>query len=300
MEIEFDNNKPILIAGPTASGKSALGITLARKHDGVVINADALQVYRQWQILTARPDQSEQAQCPHWMYGHIDIGTPYSAGHWLADIRKCLEQAKDQGLRPIILGGTGLYFQLLTQGIASIPEIPQEIKTKADDIERTDGRQAFADLLVSSDPKTSERIDMQNPMRTRRAWEVLMATNKGMADWQDETPPPLLAMDDCIGINLISDKSWLNSRIEKRFDMMIDMGALDECQRVLDAGIWDENHPSCRAIGARELIGHLTNDDDLDRAIIDSKTQTRQYAKRQRTWFRSKMRDWHQLELTNT
>ena len=121
MEIDFDNNKPILIAGPTASGKSALGITLAQKYNGVVINADALQVYRQWQILTARPDGAEQAQCPHWMYGHIDIGAPYSAGHWMADIRKCLIQANDKGLRPIILGGTGLYFQVLTQGIADIP-----------------------------------------------------------------------------------------------------------------------------------------------------------------------------------
>jgi tRNA dimethylallyltransferase len=300
MEIDFDNNKPILIAGPTASGKSALGITLARRYKGVVINADALQVYRQWQILTARPDETEQSQCPHWMYGHVNIGAPYSAGHWLNDIRECLDQARNDGLRPIILGGTGLYFQVLTQGIADIPEIPQNIKDKADQIEATDGKQTFRHLLESTDEKTSARIDMQNPMRTRRAWEVLTATGKGMADWQDETPPPLLSPDDCIGVNLISDKSWLNDRIDRRFDMMIDMGALDECQAVFDAGLWDENHPSCRAIGAKELLGHLTNGDDLEQAIEASKIQTRQYAKRQRTWFRSKMRNWHQLELANT
>ena len=300
MEIDYDNDKPILIAGPTASGKSALGIELARAYNGVVINADSLQIYRQWQILTARPDEDEVSQCPHWMYGHVDIGAPYSAGHWLTDVSACLDRARDDGLRPIILGGTGLYFQLLTQGIADIPEIPQSVKDRADLIEQTDGKQAFAELLRGTDPKTSERIDMQNPMRTRRAWEVLEATGKGMADWQDETPAPLLRREDCIGVSLVSDKEWLNERIARRFDMMIDMGALNECQRVWDAGLWDENHPSCRAIGARELIGHLQNGDDLEGAIEGSKIQTRQYAKRQRTWFRSKMRDWHQLELTNT
>ena len=128
MEIDYDNDKPILIAGPTASGKSALGISLAQAYNGVVINADALQIYRQWLILTARPDDTEVSQCPHWMYGHVDIGAPYSAGHWLTDVATCLDQARQEGLRPIILGGTGLYFQLLTQGIADIPKIPQAVK----------------------------------------------------------------------------------------------------------------------------------------------------------------------------
>jgi tRNA dimethylallyltransferase len=299
VEIDFDNSKPILIAGPTASGKSALGIELANKYDGVVINADALQVYRQWQVLTARPDMIEVAQCSHWMYGHVDVGTPFSAGHWLADVRTCLDRAKNENLRPIILGGTGLYFQLLTQGIADIPEIPLAIKERADDMEANDGKHVFRHLLTELDPETISRIDVQNPVRTRRAWEVYTATGRGMADWQDETPPPLLELDDCVAVNMVSDTDWLNSRIERRFDMMIDAGALRECQAILDANLWDENHPSCRAIGAKELIGHLLFGDDLELAIQASKVQTRRYAKRQRTWFRSKMATWHQLEIAN-
>ena len=299
MEIDFDNVKPILIAGPTASGKSALGIELAQKYNGVIINADALQIYRQWQVLTARPDAAEQSQCPHWMYAHVDVGAPYSAGHWLTDVRKCLDDAKIKKLRPIILGGTGLYFQLLAQGIADIPEISTEVKDRASVIEATDGKQAFRQLLTELDPKTISRIDQQNPVRTRRAWEVYTATGKGMADWQDETPPPLLELNDCIAVNMINDTGWLNARIERRFDMMIDAGALDECQALLNANLWDENHPSCRAIGAKELIGHLLNGDDLGLAIQASKAQTRRYAKRQRTWFRSKMAAWHQLEIAN-
>lgn len=295
VEINFDDPKPILIAGPTASGKSALGIDLAQKYGGVVINADALQVYRQWQILTARPDASETSACPHVLYGHVDVGAPYSSGHWLRDVRDAVAEATQQGLRPIILGGTGLYFQVLTRGIAEIPAISSDVKRRADEIETDQGKQAFADLLARLDPKILERIDVQNPVRTRRAWEVMSQTGKSLADWQDETPPPLMRRDDCTAINLVCDTEWLNERIARRFDMMIDAGALAECQRVLDAGLWDPNHPSCKAIGAKELIGHLVNGDDLDVAIEDAKIQTRQYAKRQRTWFRSKMSDWHQL-----
>jgi len=297
MEIDFDTSKPILIAGPTASGKSALGIKLAKKYNGVIINADALQIYRQWQVLTARPDESETIQCPHWMYGHIDIGAPYSSGHWVAEVKQRLNDAQDQGLRPIILGGTGLYFQMLTNGIADIPEIPEAVKRQADEIEISAGRHEFARLMAEIDPKTLSGIDAQNPMRVRRAWEVITATGKGLSEWQAETPPPLLSLADCTAIKLVSDTEWLNERIGRRFDMMIDAGALDECQSVLDAGLWDENHPSCRAIGARELIGHLQNGDNLDQAVEEAKMQTRRYAKRQRTWFRSKMGDWHSLQI---
>lgn len=297
MEIDFNTSKPILIAGPTASGKSALGIKLARKYDGVIINADALQIYKEWQVLTARPDDSETSQCPHWMYGHIGIGSPYSSGHWVNEVKAKLKDAQDNKLRPIILGGTGLNFQMLTNGIAPVPEIPDHVKREADQIEMTKGRHAFVDLLATSDPETLARVDAQNPMRVRRAWEVFTATGKGLSKWQDETPPPLLALKDCTPIKLVCDTVWLNERIDRRFDMMIDQGALDECRSVLDAGLWDEGHPSCRAIGARELIGHLQNNDDLADAIEEAKQQTRRYAKRQRTWFRSKMVDWHSLYI---
>jgi tRNA dimethylallyltransferase len=297
VEINFDDPKPVLIAGPTASGKSALGIELARKYNGVVINADALQVYRQWQILTARPDTSETSQCPHWMYGHVDVGAPYSTGHWLRDVHKALDDAKAKRLRPIILGGTGLYFQVLTRGFAQVPEISTEVKQQADQIEQQDGKHTFAKILGTLDPKTLERIDQLNPVRTRRAWEVITQTGKALADWQDETPAPVLAEADCTLVQLVCDTHWLNERIGRRFDMMVNAGALEECQRVLDAGLWNPDHPSCKAIGAKELIGHIQNGDDLEAVIEDAKMQTRRYAKRQRTWFRSKMSDWNQLEI---
>jgi tRNA dimethylallyltransferase len=297
VQIDFDNQKPILIAGPTASGKSALGIKLAREHGGVVINADALQVYRQWHVLTARPDDSETSQCLHWMYGHVDIGMPYSVGHWLTGIKKCLKDAHSQNLRPIILGGTGLYFQMLTQGLAPIPEISDETKRQADEIENTVGKNEFASILADKDPKTFARIDTQNPMRTRRAWEVLIDTGKGLSDWQDDTPPPILDIRETVPVNLVCNTQWLNARIEKRFHMMIDAGALDECRAVLGAGLWDENHPSCRAIGARELINHIENGTDIETEIDHAIIQTRQYAKRQRTWFRSKMSNWNALKI---
>ena len=297
--IDFDSNKPILIAGPTASGKSALGLKLAREFNGVIINADALQVYRQWQILTARPDDTETKQCPHWLYGHIDIGTPYSSGHWLNDVRSCLAEAKSQGLRPIILGGTGLYFQLLTHGIADIPAVTDEVKAEADVLENTKGKDIFAQYLQDIDPDTYARIDVQNPVRTRRAWEVLTSTGHSLSHWQDNTPAPLLSLDDCTAVNLVSQKDWLNERIDRRFNIMIEAGAIAECQAVLDAGLWDQNHPSCKAIGAKELIDHIQLSTDINIAAAEAKMQTRRYAKRQRTWFRSKMSAWQTLHIDN-
>ena len=297
MKTNFDGEKPILIAGPTASGKSALAIKLAHKYNGVIINADALQVYKQWKILTARPNSFEISQCPHSLYGHIDIGTPYSSGHWLKDIRKALVKAKEQGLRPIIIGGTGLYFQILTQGIAEIPDISIEIKDQAEQMQTEKGKHVFRKQLEILDSKILNRIDLQNPVRTRRAWEVLIQTGKSLAIWQDETPTPLLAVNNCIPVKLDCDTEWLNKRIEKRFDIMIGLGALEECHEVLLSGLWDENHPSCKAIGAKELVGHIKQKNTLEIAINKSKIQTRQYAKRQRTWFRSKMLQWNSIEI---
>ncbi len=297
MKTNFKGENPILIVGPTASGKSDLAIKLANKYNGVIINADALQVYKQWKILTASPNHLEKSQCPHWLYGHIDIGMPYSSGQWLKDIKKALVKAKEQSLRPIIVGGTGLYFQILTQGIAEIPDISVEVKDQADQIQTKKGKHAFRKQLEALDPKILNRIDLQNPVRTRRAWEVLIQTGKSLAIWQDETPAPLLAINDCIPVKLDCDTEWLNKRIEKRFDMMIGLGALEECRDILLSGLWDEKHPSCKAIGAKELIGCIKQENTLEIAIYKSKIQTRQYAKRQRTWFRSKMSHWNSIKI---
>ena len=263
----------------------------------MIINADALQVYNDWQILTARPDESETSVCPHRLYGHIEIGANYSTGSWIKDVNTALQEADTKGLRPIILGGTGLYFQTLTNGIAEIPDISIETRNRATQLETERGKDFFRDELQKIDPISLSRIDAQNPVRTRRAWEVFIETGIGISKWQDNTPAPLLALNDTIPLVLNSDVDWLNDRIERRFDMMVDLGALKECKTILDAGNWMPNHPSCKAIGAKEIIAHIQGYMDLEDAIKQSKTQTRQYAKRQRTWFRSKMKTWHSVQI---
>jgi len=299
LEQIFKGNKPILIAGATATGKSAFGIELAQKYNGIIINADSLQIYKQWRILTARPDNSEIKKCPHSLYGHINIGNKYSSGHWLRDVRQELIKAKEKGLRPILLGGTGLYFQLLLNGIAEVPDISSLVKFKADKIEQNEGKSAFAKKLIKLDKKILDRIDNRNPVRTRRAWEVITQTGKSLADWQDDTPAPLINFNECIPVNLISDTNWLNNRIEKRFNIMMEKGALDECKNILKLDLWNSDHPSCKAIGAKELISHIQNGDDLNTSVEKAIIQTRQYAKRQRTWFRSKMSNWHKIDVKN-
>lgn len=288
-------NLPILIAGPTASGKSALGLRLAKECDGVVINADALQVYSDWRILTARPSTEEESQAPHRLYGHVGLRQSYSTGHWLAEVKAVLAELKVQNMRPIILGGTGLYFQALTKGLTDVPAIDADTKAEAAKLLETSGREVFAELVAKSDPETATKIDMQNPARTQRAWEVINSTGIGLSEWQARTPPPMVPEKEAHCIRLDCDVDWLNDRIERRFDQMIEGGALEECQNVMHDG-WDETLPSCQAIGAKELIAHVKGELRLSDAILAGKTQSKQYAKRQRTWLRSKMTGWHSFD----
>jgi len=282
--------KPILIAGPTASGKSSLALDLAQSTNATIINADALQVYGNWRILTARPDPAETARAPHRLYGHIAADVPYSTGHWLREVREVLAATP----RAIIVGGTGLNFTALTQGLVDIPPVPQDIRLQANAL----GAEALRADLAARDPRTFAAIDTANPMRVQRAWEVLTATGRGLSAWQDLTPPPLLPLSSVQPIVLRPDIAWLNDRIARRFDMMLDQGALDEVRAALPD--WDPSRPSAKAIGAPELIaylrGELTLDDARERAVIAS----RQYAKRQRTWFRNRMKDWQSLPLDET
>jgi tRNA dimethylallyltransferase len=280
--------RPVLIAGPTASGKSAIALQLAARQGGVIINADALQVFANWRILTARPSDEEESVARHALYGHVPATTPYSVGHWLSDINPFLNGPA----RPIIVGGTGLYFTALTQGLADIPQTPQGIRAEADQRLATLGAKALLDDL---DPATAARIDQLNPVRVQRAWEVQRATGRGLAAWQDETPAPLLPLDHVETLLLDADKDWLLSRIERRFDAMLANGVIEEVRANLPG--WDPTLPSAKAIGAPELVAHLqgriTLDEARERAVISS----RQYAKRQRTWFRARMRDWTTLTL---
>lgn len=279
-------DRPVLIAGPTASGKSALALRIAETAGGVIVNADAIQVFACWRVLTARPDAAEEARAPHRLYGHVPCDFAYSVGHWLREVAEILQG----DARPIIVGGTGLYFRALTEGLAEIPPTPPEIRAEADARLRSDGLEA---MLSDLDVPTAARIDRQNPMRVQRAWEVLRATGRGLADWQDDTPPPLLPLDATTPLLVEAGKDWLNARIARRFDKMLDEGALDEARAMLPR--WDATLPAAKAIGAPELIAHLRGELTLDAAREAATIATRQFAKRQRTWFRARMGGWTRI-----
>jgi tRNA dimethylallyltransferase len=281
-------DRPVLIAGPTASGKSALAMALAVGQGRTVVNADALQVYACWRVLTARPSPEDEAAVPHRLYGHVAAGQPYSVGHWLREVAQVL--ATDP--RPVIVGGTGLYLSALTEGLADIPPTPPEVRARADARMAAEGAAA---LLAELDPATLARIDRLNPARIQRAWEVQAATGRGIAAWQDETAAPLLPRSRAEALVLRPDVDWLNARIDRRFDQMIAAGALDEARAALPD--WNPALPSSRAIGAPELMAHLRGEMPLADAIAAAKTASRQYAKRQRTWFRSRMGAWQSLIL---
>ncbi|MGC1498013.1 MAG: tRNA (adenosine(37)-N6)-dimethylallyltransferase MiaA [Sulfitobacter sp.] len=273
--------QPVLIAGPTASGKSALALEIAAEQGGVIVNADASQVYDCWRVISARPSAEEEAQAPHLLYGHIAATDPYSTGHWLREVIHILKS----GTRPIIVGGTGLYFNALTKGLAEIPATPSEIRAKGDLLD-------LETLLAGIDAQTAARIDTLNRARVQRAWEVQHATGRGLATWQDDTGPPALPLDHCFPIVVDADKDWLNDRIARRFDIMMDQGALEEAEKVRP--VFDPNLPAHRAIGAPELIAYLSGYMTLDQARDAAVIATRQFAKRQRTWMRSKMATWRQ------
>ena len=275
---------PILIAGPTASGKSALAMELAARDSRIIVNADALQVYDTWRILTARPSLQDEATLPHALYGHVGHDQTYSVGHWLREVKPLLNSAV------VVVGGTGLNFTALTRGLAEIPAIPSAVRAEADCRMQIEGRER---LLAEVDPRTAARIDPLNGARVQRAWEVLRATGLGLADWQADTPPPLLPRAATEALVLLPEPAWLNGRISRRFAAMMSAGALDEARANL-AG-WDPRRPSSRAIGGPELIAHLHGQCTLSEATAAATLASRQYAKRQRTWFRSKMDDWTTL-----
>lgn len=279
---EISPEKHVLIAGPTASGKSALALEIAEKQGGIVVNADASQVYDCWRVITARPSVDEESQALHALYGHIAAQDAYSTGHWLREVTALLAQ----GERLIITGGTGLYFTALTKGLAEIPQTPAEIRARGDDL-------PLADLLAGLDAQTLTRIDTQNRARAQRAWEVVTATGKGLAAWQDNTGPAALPLEACHPFVFDVDKEWLNARIAKRFDLMLEDGALAEAEAVRPT--YNPSLPAHRAIGVPELMAYLDGQITLDQAREQAVIATRRFAKRQRTWMRNKMSDWRKL-----
>ncbi len=280
---DIDPDKPVLIAGPTASGKSALALRIAQTQGGVIVNADASQVFGCWRLVTARPSPEEEARAPHRLYGHVPYDATYSAGHWLREVVPLLSGPE----RPIIVGGTGLYFSALTEGMAEIPATPADVRAEGD-------RLSLEELLAQLDERTAARIDLQNRARVQRAWEVLTATGRPLADWQDDTPPPALPLGNSTAIVLNSSKDWLEARIRKRFRQMLTLGALEEIDAMRDR--YDPALPSCKAIGVPELMSYVTGQTTLEEAEEKAAIATRRFAKRQRTWFRARMSAWYQVQ----
>ncbi len=283
----------VLIAGPTASGKSALGLALADRLGGEIINADSMQVYADLRIVTARPSQDEEASAPHHLYGHVPASTVFSTGQWLSDAVAAIEKVRGRGKVPIVLGGTGLYFKALTEGFVEVPDIPDDVRAatraEVDEI----GPQAAHALLGRVDPGWAAQVNQNDPQRIARGLEVVRATGRPLSSWQAE---PVQAPDfgPYAQFVLEPDRAWLIERIHRRFRQMVDAGAVDEVEALLQQGL-DASVPAMKALGVPELGAYLSGATSLDEAIETAAIKSRQYAKRQSTWFRQQMISWSRL-----
>lgn len=283
--------RAVLIAGPTASGKSGLALELAANFDATIINADSMQVYRDLRVITARPKPAEEAQASHRLYGHVDAAEPYSTGHWLRDVQAALAETERTGRTAILVGGTGLYFKLLTEGIALVPPIPPEIRTALRNRLRQEGSQALHAELARHDPASAARLSPGDRSRVVRELEVIQTTGRPLHAWHDENTPPLLSAENTERIFLAPDRDTLRMRIDARFDAMLQHGALGEVRALAARGL-DPLLPAMKAHGVLWLIRHLCGDIGISEAAEGAKADTRRYAKRQFTWFRTQLPDW--------
>ena len=280
-----EQKRALLIAGPTASGKSARALALAQERGGVVINADALQVYADLRILSARPSPEEEAAVPHRLYGHVAAQQPYSVAAWVAEARREMEAAWAQGLLPIVTGGTGLYFRALEQGLAPVPQIPEDV--------RASWRGFSGDLhaeLRARDPEMAQRLPRGDRQRITRALEVVDATGRSLLDWQREGQEQA-ALEGASVERLFMDvpREELYARADLRFGKMIAQGAIEEARALADR---DPMLPVMKAIGLPELVAHLKGEITLEDAVARARTATRHYIKRQLTWWRGQMAHW--------
>jgi len=281
----------VLIAGPTASGKSGVGLELACGLGGTVINADSMQVYRELRVLTARPSQSEEARAPHRLYGTVSAGQACSVGRWLDDAADAIAEARGEEKLPILVGGTGLYFRALTEGLAPVPDIPAEVRSYWREQAAELGREALHQELAARDPAMAARLKPADPQRIVRALEVIDATGISLAEWQGGNAAPLLAPGDVLRLVIAPEREPLFAAIDTRFDRMIEHGAVGEVRALLDLEL-DPGRPAMRAHGVRELAAYLSGAVSREEAVAKAKTESRRYAKRQMTWLRRFMSDW--------
>ena len=291
MSVRSPAQRAVLIAGPTASGKSALALALASELRGTIINADSMQVYRDLRVITARPTPDDEARAPHRLYGHVDAAENYSVGRWCVDARAALTEAMRGGRLPILVGGTGLYFKTLTQGLAAIPPIPADVRSAVRGRLAPEGVAALYAELVRRDPATAHRLMPGDRARITRALEVILATGRPLADWHRDGMKPALDPSGAVKIFLDAERAELYRRIDARFDTMLATGALDEVAALAARGL-DPSLPAMKAHGVPWLIRHLAGEITLAEAAEGGKRDTRRYTKRQATWFRHQLPDW--------
>lgn len=274
----------LIVAGPTGSGKSALALDAARAFGGVVINADSAQVYRELRVLTARPSPADEAAVPHRLYGLLSAAERCSAGRWLAMARAATAEARAQGRLPIVVGGTGLYLKVLTEGLAPVPPVPAEVRAEAAALWERLGGDGFRTELAAYDPEAAARLPAADRQRLLRAWEVVRATGRSLGQWQQAAEPPSTG-DRLATLVLLPPRQTLYPALDARFLGMLAEGALDEVRALLVMQL-DPSLPAMKAVGVRELAAHVTGTSTLEEATAAAQQSTRRFAKRQMTWLR--------------
>ena len=280
----------IVVAGPTASGKSGLALAIAEELAGTIINADSMQVYRDLRVLTARPDEADEAKAPHRLYGYRDVTEVASAADWAEDARDEIGAARTAGRRPVIVGGTGLYLKTLMEGIAAVPPVPDEVRVRARARRDEIGADAFFAELATRDPEIAERLHAGDPQRVLRAWEVHEATGRALSAWQQDPVPP--TGEAFRVVVLQPSREELHEAIESRFAVMQETGAVDEVRDLASRAVEEELDPALplfKALGYPALSAHLRGELSLQDAARQSIQQTRSYAKRQMTWLRTQL-----------
>ncbi len=280
----------IIILGPTASGKTAISIEIARKFDGEVINMDSMQVYKDLPILSAAPTKSEMGDIPHHLFGHVDAAHPYSTGEYILEAKRAIDGVLSRGKKAILVGGTGLYAHSLTQGMVETPPVPPEIRAKTRKLVEAD-RKGQYNRLKKHDPYYASKIEANDIVRIARALEVFEATGKSLSDWHAEEQPPILKNGSWQGIGLMPEREPVYEKITARFKAMVSNGGLQEVEALWKRGLADDL-PAMKALGIPNLIEYFEGRAPLDEAISSAITQTRQYAKRQLTWLRNRAADW--------
>ncbi|MDR6304519.1 tRNA dimethylallyltransferase [Nitrobacter vulgaris] len=290
-EVNGQATDAVLIAGPTASGKSALALSLAERTGGVVINTDSMQVYRDLRILTARPTPDEEARAPHRLYGHVDASVNCSAGMWVADAAVALAEARAQNRVPIFVGGSGLYFKALTRGLSAVPPIPSQVRDDVRARLERDGAEVLHAVLARRDPAAAQRLKPRDRARIARALEVVETTGRSLIDWHSDGLPPLLPPERARAVFVAPDREVLYARIDARFDAMLAAGALEEVAALAERRL-DPFLPAMKAHGVPALVRHLRGEISLAEAAQIGRADTRHYAKRQFTWFRHQLTEF--------